>query len=56
MGGVGRVMAYVAWVGWVTYEPGWHAIIIAIVIIEILYWRKKLRMFTFETKIKKCSK
>ena len=46
----------VAWVRWVECLRGWYAIITVIVIIEILSWRRKYWMFTFETKMKKCSK
>ena len=36
MGGVGSVLACVAWVGWVACLCGWDAIITAVVIAEIL--------------------
>ena len=38
---VSGMLACVVWVRWVACEREWHAIIIVIVIIEILSWRKK---------------
>ena len=62
------VLFALAWVAWVACWRGWRtcvgsvlvwcdsvlvSIIIPIFIIEILSWRKKCWMFTFETKMKK---
>ena len=60
-------LAWEAWVGWAVCLCGWHAsvggmifihaihgwhVIVIIVIIEILFWRAKCWMSTFETKMK----
>ena len=53
LGGVGGVLVWVACLrGWC----GWRPIVIVTVVVEILSWRKECWMFTFEKKLKKCSK
>ena len=47
VGGVGSVRA------WEVYLRGWRPIIIVTVITEILSWRKKYWVFTFENKNEK---
>ena len=50
MGGVGEVLTLLVWVA---CQPEWHAIIIVIVIIKILSWRKKTMLCYVETKSEK---